>query len=483
MDATKKPLRIPPEFGIYAEEHGIFDMYKRLLSQLIIDKPEEPIQFMIDWLKRDNNDVSKIAVLGPPASGKSGISTTLSKRINSVHINQDGLLDDELSDDAQQVKSLLAESKPVPDELWVKLISDRLKRKDCLRRGFILEGFPQNRSQAIELQACGVLLKHVVMLEAPDTVLIERQAGKRVDPITGDVYHTTFDWPQDPTVQARLLEPSGISEKEMKQKLMEYSRHVAGLQQTFTNIHKMINADQPKADALAQTITFVNTQMRSEAPHTPRIVLIGPTGSGKSTMAQKLAEKYKLVDVSCGTVIKEQIANETKLGDAVKDFVKEKQRIPNALVSKIILDRLTNLDASTQGWVLHGFPLTREQAESLADGGLRPNRVYFLDIPDDCVIERLCYRLTDPISGERFHTIYNPPHSNDVKQRCRQHHEDSEEEVKKRLDEYHSYMEELSEYYAEEGASRINADQDPQTVFEYIEGILVNPLPKTLGRD
>ncbi|CAK8679207.1 unnamed protein product [Clavelina lepadiformis] len=483
MDATKKPLRIPPDFGVYAEEHGIFDMYKRLMCQLIVDRPDDPIQFIIDWMKRDNNDVSRIAMIGPPASGKSGISAALSKKINSVHVTGEGLLDDDLSDAAHEAKSYISKSQPVPDTLWVQLIKDRLKRKDCIRRGYVLEGFPQNRQQAIELQSLGIMLKHVVVLDAPSTMLVERQAGKRVDPITGDVYHTTFDWPQDSTIQARLLEPDGISEVETRKRLAEYSRQIDGVLASYPDIHMKVNADQPKIDVLAQVLSYINIQQRSVAPHTPRVLLIGPIGCGKSTMAKKLAEKYKIVDVSCGTLIKEQIAGEAKLGEAVREYVQEGTRVPNNLVCKIVADRLTELDASTKGWVLHGFPITMTQAQGLADVGLRPNRIFFMDIPDDCVIERLCYRLTDPISGERYHTLYHPPRSSDVKQRCKQHLKDSEESVRHYLNEYHSYSEELSEFYWDDGAVRINADQDPQTVFEFIESILVNPLPKKLGKE
>uniref|UniRef100_H2Z0X8 Nucleoside-diphosphate kinase n=1 Tax=Ciona savignyi TaxID=51511 RepID=H2Z0X8_CIOSA len=480
MDATKKPLRIPPSFGVYAEEHGIFDMYKRLLCQLIINKPTEPIQYVIDWLKRDNNPVPKIAVVGPPASGKSGISKVLSNTINSVHITSDVLLDDELSDAANAAKKLMSSSQSVPNNLWVDMIGERLKRKDCLRRGFVLEGFPENREQSILLQAQGIMYTHLVVLDAPNTVLIERQAGKRIDPTTGDVYHTTFDWPQDPTIQARLLVPQGISDDETRAKLNDYNRNIDGVLATYPTIHKLINADQPKADVLAQTFTFINTQERTEAPHTP-IVLIGPTGSGKSCIAQRLAAKYKIVDVSCGTLIREQVANGTKLGEALREYVDDDQRVPNPLATKVVSDRLMQLDASTRGWVLHGYPLTRDQAENLSDAGLKPNRTYFLDIPDDCVIERLCYRLTDPISGERYHTLYNPPRSTDVKQRCQQNPKDSEDAVRQLLNEYHSYAEDITDYYSEEGALRINADQDPQTVFEYIESTLVNPLPTKLG--
>ena len=51
MDATKRPLLIPPEFGTYAEKHGIFEMYKRLIEQLIIHKPNDPLAFLIELLQ------------------------------------------------------------------------------------------------------------------------------------------------------------------------------------------------------------------------------------------------------------------------------------------------------------------------------------------------------------------------------------------------------------------------------------------------
>lgn len=483
MDATKKPLRIPPEFGAYAEEHGIFDLYKRLLSDVIIEKPEIPIQYMIDWLKRDSSDVTKIVVIGPPSSGKSSISISLSKTINCVLVTEQELLEDELSINAKNVNALLKDNKPVPDELWVDMIKERVKRKDCLRRGYILEGFPRNRSQAYHLQSFGISPTHAIILDAPDLALIERQGGKRLDPLTGDIYHTTFDWPQDVSVQARLVEPEGISEKDTLKRMEEYNRNISGIAETFHKVSKKINADQPKADVFAQTLSFINTKQRSDGAHTPRIILIGPTGSGKHTIAAQLALKYNIINVSCGTLLKQQVADETTFGEAVKQQVAENNRPPDNLVAKIVYDRLTQLDASTRGWVLHGYPLTRDQAENLNDNGLRPNRVYFLDIPDDCIVERLCYRLTDPISGERFHTLYNPPRTPEIKSRCIHHPKDVEEAVRQRLTEYHVHSEDLTDFYRDDASFRINADQDPHTVFEFIESILVNPVPRKLGKD
>lgn len=65
-------------------------------------------------------------------------------------------------------------------------------------------------------------------------------------------------------------------------------------------------------------------------------------------------------------------------------------------VSVKLLLLLTTIKLLTSSAVLHFV------FQHLTDAGLKPNRVFFLDLPEDCVTERLCYRLTDPVSGERF---------------------------------------------------------------------------------
>ena len=67
----------------------------------------------------------------------------------------------------------------------------------------------------------------------------------------------------------------------------------------------------------------------------------------------------------------------------------------------IVSKRLSQLDCSSQGWVIHGFPLSRDQAELLTKNGHKPNRVFFFNIPEDSVRERITLRRTDPITGER----------------------------------------------------------------------------------
>ncbi len=75
--------------------------------------------------------------------------------------------------------------------------------------------------------------------------------------------------------------------------------------------------------------------------------------------------------------------------------------VPDDMVMEVLGQRLCKLDAASRGWVVHGFPLNRNQAELLNNSGHAPNRVFFLNIPEDSVKERLTLRRMDPITGER----------------------------------------------------------------------------------
>ncbi|XP_075690822.1 adenylate kinase 8 isoform X2 [Rhinoderma darwinii] len=476
MDATSKPLRIPPQMSVYAEEHDIFNIIQKMVHNLLMDRPEDPVQYLIDHLHKDNDEVPRIVILGPPASGKNTMAKLLCQRLNATHLTPEKLLSNDVSPLVEEALPYKGKDQEIPDALWAGLIQERLSEVDCVKRGWILEGFPRTRDQGLLLQMNGTSPDHIVVLDAPDIVLIERNMGKRIDPTTGEVYHTTFDWPEDLEVQKNLVEPAETSEEETGQRLLEYHRNIPGILRAFPKIYKKINADQPCMDVLSQVLTFILSKPRSLAPYTPRILLYGPPGSGRSLQAALLAQKYDVINVSCGQVLKEAVADQSKIGVLIEPYIENEQQVPDNLVLRILGDRLSRLDSATRGWVLHGFPRDAEQAALLNDAGYIPNRVFFLDIPDDVAVERLSLRMTDPVSGERYHSLYMPAPRVEVHERLRQNPADSEQKVQTRLDMYHASAEELEEFYQD--VIHVNADQDPYTVSEYIESFIVKPLPK-----
>ena len=68
------------------------------------------------------------------------------------------------------------------------MIKSRVTEHDCVRKGWILSDFPQTKEQTLAILSNGIIPKHTVILQAPDSVLIERAAGKRVDTQNGGMY-------------------------------------------------------------------------------------------------------------------------------------------------------------------------------------------------------------------------------------------------------------------------------------------------------
>ncbi|XP_055456871.1 adenylate kinase 8 isoform X2 [Psammomys obesus] len=435
MDATTAPHLIPPEMPQYGEDNHIFEMMQNMLEQLLIHQPEDPISFMIIHLRRNNDNVPKIMILGPPASGKTTIAMWLCKHLNSNLITKENLLSREYSSLATEAKKYFETYKRIPNAMLINLVHERLCEDDCLRQGWILEGIPETREQALMIQTLGLAPKHVIVLNAPDTVLIERNVGKRIDPVTGEIYHTTFDWPPEAEVQNRLIEPEGISEIETAKKLLDYHRNIVRILPSYPKFLKTISADQPCVDVFYQ--------------------------------------------VCCGQLLKEAVAAKTAFGELIQPFFEKRMTVPDNIITRGLADRLDKQDCIQKGWVLHGFPRDLDQAKMLSAMGYSPNRVFFLNVPLDSILERLTLRRTDPVTGERFHLMYKPPPTVEVQVRLLQNPKDSEDHIRLQTELFYRNCGDLEDYYSR--AITINGDQDPYTVFEYIESGIINPLPRKVS--
>ncbi len=102
-----------------------------------------------------------------------------------------------------------------------------------------------------------------------------------------------------------------------------------------------------------------------------------------------------------------------------------------------------------------------------------------MDIPNDSIMERTTLRYLDPVTGEKYHMLYNPPPTQEVQNRLCQKPSDSEENIKFKITEFYSTVRHINDFYEHIGL-HINADQDPNTVFESIESGVVNPVPKKI---
>lgn len=176
-------------------------------------------------------------------------------------------------------------------------------------------------------------------------------------------------------------------------------------------------------------VPFLNDQKSDSMLN---IVLFGPPGAGKGTQSNYIVEKYKLIHLSTGDLLRSEIKAGTPLGQEAKLLMDDGKLVPDEVVIGMIENKLkANQDAS--GFIFDGFPRTNEQAAAL-DELLKKNdesitSMIALEVPNEELVTRLLER--GKISGR----------SDDQ----------NEDVIKNRLQVYNDQTAVLKEYYSKQG--------------------------------
>jgi adenylate kinase len=125
------------------------------------------------------------------------------------------------------------------------------------------------------------------------------------------------------------------------------------------------------------------------------IVLFGPPGAGKGTQAEKLIEKYQLIHLSTGDILRAELKAETELGNEAKKFMEKGELVPDSVVIGMIEGKI-DANKEAKGFIFDGFPRTTAQAEALdtmlSTKGTPISRMLALFVDDDELIKRLLLR-------------------------------------------------------------------------------------------
>ncbi|MFT4297655.1 MAG: adenylate kinase [Candidatus Woesearchaeota archaeon] len=190
------------------------------------------------------------------------------------------------------------------------------------------------------------------------------------------------------------------------------------------------------------------------------IIIMGPQASGKGTQASRIAESLEIPHISTGDIFRENIKNNTELGQKVKEYTENGKLVPDELVIELIKDRLAKQDC-INGFILDGFPRTIPQAEAL-DSVTEISKVVLIDVPDDVCIKRITGRYQS--SSGKIYNVYGAPkpkkidkdeegnviaaYDDETGEQLTQREDDTLEKVKKRLQDYHNQTEPIKEHYS-----------------------------------
>lgn len=174
----------------------------------------------------------RIVLLGPPASGKGTQAKRLVAKLSVPQVSTGDMLRAAKKAGTplgKEAEKYMSAGKLVPDDVVIGLVEERIAEDDA-QGGFILDGFPRTLPQAEALAAMlekrDSPIQHVVQIDVPRELLVERAVLRRTDKKTGRIYHLTYDPPPD---DAELEHRADDQEDKVNQRLDDYERITSSL--------------------------------------------------------------------------------------------------------------------------------------------------------------------------------------------------------------------------------------------------------------
>ncbi len=188
------------------------------------------------------------------------------------------------------------------------------------------------------------------------------------------------------------------------------------------------------------------------------IMLLGAPGAGKGTQAEKLIDILGIPQVSTGDIFRENIKNQTELGQLAQSYISQGKLVPDEVTFSIVKDRLLKDDCKN-GVILDGFPRNIAQAEMLdaffAEIGRKMDCVVNIVVDEQLLMDRLTNRRVCPNCKANYSMKNLLPAPDGTCLKCGtpvvHRPDDTAPVIEKRLKEYHAQTEPLIEYYKNKG--------------------------------
>ncbi len=190
-----------------------------------------------------------------------------------------------------------------------------------------------------------------------------------------------------------------------------------------------------------------------------RLVLLGPPGAGKGTQSARLKEKYHILQLSTGDMLRAAVKAATPAGLAAKAIMDKGGLVPDEVVVGIVADSIAGPDAQA-GFILDGFPRTVRQAEVLANmlsaRNLDLDAVIELKVDEAALLARIAKRAQDTLaSGQTVRA------------------DDTPEAFKTRLATYRAQTAPVADFYAKNAVLKtVDGMAPPDAVTAAIEQLL-----------
>jgi len=182
----------------------------------------------------------RILLLGAPGAGKGTQSKRLADEYDIEHITTGDALraNKDMETEHGTPREYMEAGDLVPDAVVNEIVDAALADAD----GFVLDGYPRNLSQA-EYLSEQTDLTAAIFLDVGEDELVRRLTGRRMDPETGDIYHTEFNMPDDEEVEKRLVQRDDDTEEVVKDRLETYYENTEPVIEHYREAGELVEVD------------------------------------------------------------------------------------------------------------------------------------------------------------------------------------------------------------------------------------------------
>ena len=198
------------------------------------------------------------------------------------------------------------------------------------------------------------------------------------------------------------------------------------------------------------------------------IVLVGPPASGKGTQAKLLAEKFDLVHISTGDLLRNIATQQSELALQIKELIDNGQMVSDELITELLKQHLEKIDHKN-GILLDGYPRTVAQAQTLNEF-FKIDYVFEFTLSEQTLVNRILDRYICPKCGKGYiKSVHNGDFCSACGAKLVRRADDTEEIARSRYQDYIKKTFPILEFYKElKGFHKLDSEQSIMRVFEQI---------------